>query len=103
MESEMATFPQPSLLSGKAPGSKLDSSAAVYGACCALNDTLWPNALPFSPGSLKRGCQLRRRPRHLTMVQNYDARPKVALVLLQNANKTKTKHTETVVLCRFLD
>ncbi|GBO38530.1 hypothetical protein AVEN_128745-1 [Araneus ventricosus] len=92
MESEMATFPQPSLLSGKAPGSKLDSSEAVYGACCALNDTQWPNALPLVwRGSLKRGCQLRRRPRHLTMVQNYDARPKVALVLLQNETLIKQK------------
>ncbi|GBO24807.1 hypothetical protein AVEN_180117-1 [Araneus ventricosus] len=30
------------------------------------------------------GCQLRCRPRHLTEVQNYEVRPKIALVLLQN-------------------
>ncbi|GBN87709.1 hypothetical protein AVEN_131809-1 [Araneus ventricosus] len=30
------------------------------------------------------GCQLRCRPRHLTAVQNYEVRPKIALVLLQN-------------------
>ncbi|GBL83396.1 hypothetical protein AVEN_110700-1 [Araneus ventricosus] len=32
----------------------------------------------------RRGCQLRCRPRHLTEVQNYEVRPKIALVLLQN-------------------
>ncbi|GBM41672.1 hypothetical protein AVEN_46944-1 [Araneus ventricosus] len=30
------------------------------------------------------GCQLNCRPRHLTMVQNYEVSPKIALVLLQN-------------------
>ncbi|GBM68770.1 hypothetical protein AVEN_97905-1 [Araneus ventricosus] len=35
-------------------------------------------------GSLERGCQLRCRPRHLTVVQNYLVRPKIALALLQN-------------------
>ncbi|GBM29959.1 hypothetical protein AVEN_167437-1 [Araneus ventricosus] len=35
-------------------------------------------------GSLERGCQLRCYPRHLTTVQNYEVRPKIALVLLQN-------------------
>ncbi|GBN97226.1 hypothetical protein AVEN_82096-1 [Araneus ventricosus] len=29
-------------------------------------------------------CQTRRRPRRLTVVQNYEIRPKIALVLLQN-------------------
>ncbi|GBO28066.1 hypothetical protein AVEN_37790-1, partial [Araneus ventricosus] len=29
-------------------------------------------------------CELRCRPRHLTVVQNCDARPKITLVLLQN-------------------
>ncbi|GBM63673.1 hypothetical protein AVEN_112837-1 [Araneus ventricosus] len=32
----------------------------------------------------KGRCQLRRRPRHLTAVQNDAVRPKIALVLLQN-------------------
>ncbi|GBL87641.1 hypothetical protein AVEN_165239-1 [Araneus ventricosus] len=36
-------------------------------------------------GSLERGCQLRCRSRHLTAVQNDEVRPKIALVLLQNA------------------
>ncbi|GBN72702.1 hypothetical protein AVEN_122010-1 [Araneus ventricosus] len=35
-------------------------------------------------GSLERGCQLRRRPCHLTSVRNYEVRPKIAVVLLQN-------------------
>ncbi|GBM26083.1 hypothetical protein AVEN_12844-1 [Araneus ventricosus] len=30
------------------------------------------------------GSQLRCRPRHLTAIQNYKVRPKIALVLLQN-------------------
>ncbi|GBL80318.1 hypothetical protein AVEN_90487-1 [Araneus ventricosus] len=30
------------------------------------------------------GCQLRCRPRHLTAVQNYEVRPKIALVLFEN-------------------
>ncbi|GBM03515.1 hypothetical protein AVEN_95408-1 [Araneus ventricosus] len=30
------------------------------------------------------GCQFSRRPRHLTLVQNYEVRLKIALVLLQN-------------------
>ncbi|GBO46702.1 hypothetical protein AVEN_95959-1 [Araneus ventricosus] len=30
------------------------------------------------------GYQLRCRPRHLTAVQNYEVRPKIAFVLLQN-------------------
>ncbi|GBN54118.1 hypothetical protein AVEN_78824-1 [Araneus ventricosus] len=34
-------------------------------------------------GSLERGCQPRCRPRHLTAVQNYDIRRKIALVLLK--------------------
>ncbi|GBN36750.1 hypothetical protein AVEN_29507-1 [Araneus ventricosus] len=32
----------------------------------------------------RRGCQLRCRPRHLSAFQNYEVRPKIALVLLQN-------------------
>ncbi|GBL85469.1 hypothetical protein AVEN_34643-1 [Araneus ventricosus] len=44
-----------------------------------------PNDLPLQwCGSLERGCQLRFRPRHLTVVQNYEVHPKIALVLLQN-------------------
>ncbi|GBL74700.1 hypothetical protein AVEN_243582-1 [Araneus ventricosus] len=39
-------------------------------------------------GSLERWCQLRCRPRHLTVVQNYDVRPKIALVLLQSGTLT---------------
>ncbi|GBN40132.1 hypothetical protein AVEN_251699-1 [Araneus ventricosus] len=35
-------------------------------------------------GSLERGSQLRCRPLHLTAVQNYEVRSKIALVLLQN-------------------
>ncbi|GBO32729.1 hypothetical protein AVEN_247776-1 [Araneus ventricosus] len=35
-------------------------------------------------GSLERGCQFRRRPRHLTTVENYEVRPKIGLVLFQN-------------------
>ncbi|GBO17088.1 hypothetical protein AVEN_4585-1 [Araneus ventricosus] len=31
----------------------------------------------------RKGCQLRCRPRHLTAVQNYEVRPKIALALLQ--------------------
>ncbi|GBM43124.1 hypothetical protein AVEN_148693-1 [Araneus ventricosus] len=42
-------------------------------------------------GSLERGCQLRCRPRHLTEVQNYEVRPKIALVLLQNGTLKITK------------
>ncbi|GBN40733.1 hypothetical protein AVEN_125519-1 [Araneus ventricosus] len=33
---------------------------------------------------IEKGCQLRRRPRHLTAVQNDEVRSKIALVLLQN-------------------
>ncbi|GBL80365.1 hypothetical protein AVEN_92274-1 [Araneus ventricosus] len=33
---------------------------------------------------LERGRQLRCRPRYLTAIQNYEVRPKTALVLLQN-------------------
>ncbi|GBN70834.1 hypothetical protein AVEN_107868-1 [Araneus ventricosus] len=35
-------------------------------------------------GSSKRGWQLRCRSRHMIAVQNYESRPKIALVLLQN-------------------
>ncbi|GBL93699.1 hypothetical protein AVEN_166746-1 [Araneus ventricosus] len=62
---------------------RLHRRSAVYGACCTLNLTQCPNALPLR-GSLERGCQLRRRPRHLTAAQNFDVRPRIALVLLQN-------------------
>ncbi|GBL89145.1 hypothetical protein AVEN_14400-1 [Araneus ventricosus] len=43
------------------------------------------NVLPLVwRGSLERGFQLRCCPRHLTVVQNYEVRPKRDLVLLQN-------------------
>ncbi|GBL99139.1 hypothetical protein AVEN_64132-1 [Araneus ventricosus] len=35
-------------------------------------------------GSLERGFQLKRRPRHLATVHNYEVRPEIPLVLLQN-------------------
>ncbi|GBL92637.1 hypothetical protein AVEN_123807-1 [Araneus ventricosus] len=47
--------------------------SAVHGARCTPNHTQWPNVLPLVwRGSLERECQLRRRPRHLTAVQNYE-------------------------------
>ncbi|GBM14197.1 hypothetical protein AVEN_61010-1 [Araneus ventricosus] len=39
---------------------------------------------PERCGILKRGCQLRCHPSHLTAFQNYDVRPKIAILLLQN-------------------
>ncbi|GBO23556.1 hypothetical protein AVEN_188867-1 [Araneus ventricosus] len=76
-------WPSGKVLGRRVPGSRSDS--VVYGACCTLTHTQWPNVLPLVwRGSLERGCQLRRRPRHLTVVQNYEERPKIALVLPEN-------------------
>ncbi|GBM67425.1 hypothetical protein AVEN_219232-1 [Araneus ventricosus] len=55
---------------------KLDSTGDPPGMC-TLN-------LTSGGGSLERGCQLRSRPGHLTMVKNYEVRPKVTLVLPRN-------------------
>ncbi|GBM01976.1 hypothetical protein AVEN_269576-1 [Araneus ventricosus] len=49
-----------------------------------------PNVLPLVwCGSLESGCQLKCCPFHLTVVQNYEIRPKIALVLLQTGCKCK--------------
>ncbi|GBM28916.1 hypothetical protein AVEN_265297-1 [Araneus ventricosus] len=64
---------------GSRPGSR---RSAVYGARYAK-----PYAVAKHPrecGCWRLGGQLRRRPRHLTEAQNYEVRPKIALVLLQN-------------------
>ncbi|GBN55075.1 hypothetical protein AVEN_55420-1 [Araneus ventricosus] len=59
--------------------------SAVYGACGTPNHPQCPNVLPLVwRRSLERGCHVRCRPHHLTMVQNGEVRPKIALVLLQN-------------------
>ncbi|GBL78132.1 hypothetical protein AVEN_143417-1 [Araneus ventricosus] len=58
----------------EAAGSKPGS--AVHGACCTPNHTQWSNIIPLVwRGSLEKGCKLRRRPRHPTVVQNYEVRP----------------------------
>ncbi|GBL92985.1 hypothetical protein AVEN_54624-1 [Araneus ventricosus] len=64
----------------RVPGSKLDSTEdpPCVWACCTLNHTEgWC-------GSLERGCRLWCRPHDLPVVQNYEVRPKTALVLLQS-------------------
>ncbi|GBO32457.1 hypothetical protein AVEN_274027-1 [Araneus ventricosus] len=59
--------------------------SAVYGACCTLHHTYWPNVLPLLwRGILERACQLRCCPRHLSVAQNYEVRPNIAPVLLQS-------------------
>ncbi|GBM17780.1 hypothetical protein AVEN_271602-1 [Araneus ventricosus] len=61
---------------GRRLEARFHQRTAVHGACCAPNHTQWPNVLPLVwRGNLKRGCQPRRRPRHLTSVQNYEVRP----------------------------
>ncbi|GBO20905.1 hypothetical protein AVEN_193696-1 [Araneus ventricosus] len=51
---------------------------------CTLFKLGGQNGLPLVLYGVKRECQLRCRPRHLTVVQNYEVRPKIALVFLQN-------------------
>ncbi|GBM78439.1 hypothetical protein AVEN_96774-1 [Araneus ventricosus] len=59
--------------------------SAVYGACCTLiirsgqTSSRWCGVEVWR-GDASSGC----RPRHLTVVQNCEIRPKIALVLLQN-------------------
>ncbi|GBM98861.1 hypothetical protein AVEN_44867-1 [Araneus ventricosus] len=70
----------------RVPGSKPDSieEPPCKRVWCTLNPTR-PNVLPLVwYGSLERGYQLRYRPPHLTKVKNYEVRPKIALMLLQN-------------------
>ncbi|GBL66658.1 hypothetical protein AVEN_202084-1 [Araneus ventricosus] len=69
------------------PGSKPYSTEDLpcMWACCTLKNT-YEAKRPVAGvvRHLKRGCQLRRRPRHLTVVQNSEVHPKITLVLLQN-------------------
>ncbi|GBN99667.1 hypothetical protein AVEN_10106-1 [Araneus ventricosus] len=52
-------------------------------AWCTLNQSE-PSVLPLVwLETLEKGCQLRCSLRHLTAVQNFEVRPKIALVLLQ--------------------
>ncbi|GBL98281.1 hypothetical protein AVEN_186775-1 [Araneus ventricosus] len=50
------------------PGSKADSTEAVYGACCTLNHTYWPNVqtcgvkLPTLARPTQEGCEAGRGP-----------------------------------------
>ncbi|GBM97442.1 hypothetical protein AVEN_254706-1 [Araneus ventricosus] len=71
----------------RAPGPKPDFTEDPRRklACCTPNHTQGPSALPLvRRGNLERERQSRRRPRHLSAVQYYDVRPKLALVLLQS-------------------
>ncbi|GBM90573.1 hypothetical protein AVEN_153978-1 [Araneus ventricosus] len=67
--------------------------STVYGACCTLNHNVVAKCPPvgvvwkFGEGV----CQLRCHPYHMTVVQNYEVRPKIALVLLQKWDFNKTK------------
>ncbi|GBM48326.1 hypothetical protein AVEN_106526-1 [Araneus ventricosus] len=61
-------------------GSRLETRfhrrSLVYEACCTPNRTQWPNVLPLVwRESLEKGCQFRRRPLHLTAIQNNKIRP----------------------------
>ncbi|GBM28137.1 hypothetical protein AVEN_224194-1 [Araneus ventricosus] len=76
----------------RAPGSRPDSTedppcmgpAARYIIRSGQTSSRWCGV------EVRRGgCQLRCRPRHLTEVQNYEVRPKIALVLLQNGTLIK--------------
>ncbi|GBN18088.1 hypothetical protein AVEN_182766-1 [Araneus ventricosus] len=71
----------------RVPGSKPDSTedppctgpAARYIIRSGQTPSRWCGVEAW-----RGGCQLRRRPRHMTEVQNYNVRLKIALVLLQN-------------------
>ncbi|GBL77439.1 hypothetical protein AVEN_41835-1 [Araneus ventricosus] len=60
------------------PGSKPDST--IWGPLCAKSHI----EAKCHPGGVVRELGLRCRPRHLTVDQNYDIRPKITVVLLQN-------------------
>ncbi|GBN23594.1 hypothetical protein AVEN_50876-1 [Araneus ventricosus] len=73
------------LRGGRAPGSKPDSTEepSCCGPVACQIIRKGPNVLPLvCCGSLERGCQFSYHPRHRIAVQNYDVRPKIALVLL---------------------
>ncbi|GBN60649.1 hypothetical protein AVEN_130661-1 [Araneus ventricosus] len=46
--------------------------------------------------SRDKKCQLRYRPSHLTAIQNYSVRPKIALVLLQNGEFIQLNQTTSL-------
>ncbi|GBM42452.1 hypothetical protein AVEN_139887-1 [Araneus ventricosus] len=50
--------------------------------CCMLHHMHWVKRPPIGVAwKFGEGCELRCRPRHLTVVQNYEVREKIALVL----------------------
>ncbi|GBN05018.1 hypothetical protein AVEN_164095-1 [Araneus ventricosus] len=71
----------------RAPGSKPDSiddpsgigSLHIKSCVGSQTSSRWCGAK-----ILERGSQLRYNPRHLTVVENYEFRPKITHVLLQN-------------------
>ncbi|GBL77041.1 hypothetical protein AVEN_12692-1 [Araneus ventricosus] len=71
----------------RVPGSIPDSNEnpPCMWVWCTLNLTSWAKSPPAAVvRRFGEGCQLRCRPLDLTKVQNYEVRPKIALVLLQN-------------------
>ncbi|GBM06167.1 hypothetical protein AVEN_99512-1 [Araneus ventricosus] len=80
---------RPRLRSRRVPGCKPDSTEdpPVWGllqvkSCAEVKHP--PVGVMSKLG--KCGAKLRCRPRHLTAVQNYEVRSKIALVLLQNGS-----------------
>ncbi|GBL61606.1 hypothetical protein AVEN_169454-1, partial [Araneus ventricosus] len=64
-------------------GTGLITRSAVYVGLVHAKYESWTKRPPAGEcGSLETGYQLRRHPRHLTAVQNYEFHPKIALELL---------------------
>ncbi|GBM97570.1 hypothetical protein AVEN_143801-1 [Araneus ventricosus] len=73
----------------RVPGSKPDSTEdpRCMWACSSLNHTCGLNDLLLLQCGVEAWTgmlQLRCRPRHLTAAQNYEVRPKIALMFFQN-------------------
>ncbi|GBL57887.1 hypothetical protein AVEN_160927-1 [Araneus ventricosus] len=70
----------------RVPSSKPDSAEGppCLWAWCTLNLSRRLNALPLAGAAAwKDGCKIRCRPSHLTVVQNYEFRPKITPMSLQ--------------------
>ncbi|GBN50265.1 hypothetical protein AVEN_265596-1 [Araneus ventricosus] len=68
----------------------------VWGLLCAKSYVVAKRP-PFGVEAWRRRLELRRRPRHLAAVQNYEVRPLITPVLLQNG----TGRGGLVVRCRL--
>ncbi|GBO39497.1 hypothetical protein AVEN_32258-1 [Araneus ventricosus] len=71
----------------RAPGSKPDSTEDPSCMGPAARQIIRSYQTPprwCGVEAWRGGCQLMRRPRHLTAAQIYEVRPKIPLVLLQN-------------------